>query len=291
MSAMGNVLRILGIVVASMMLGLVALFLLLFSICGGLETSESGGVLVVCLLLIVAAVGAIVFLGRGITTSRKTAQGLAVPPAASPEGYAAASTDARGAYAHPESPSPTMPVRSVVQTPAAAPLGGTDQQVLIGLRIALGVYILFSVGSMAFNLANFGRFGSNVAIQLVGRSILSVLPPVAVLLAVSLRNPPAGGALDAAAGLGIASMLFRIGFLTFSGLFTGAFGQMAGMSSMVLRIGAFSALEMAIAGLALRLRSRLGPMNPVSLIGATIGFLIWDGLVQAIMQALLALTF
>ena len=34
---MGNVLRVLGIVLASMLLGLVGLFLLLFTICGGLK--------------------------------------------------------------------------------------------------------------------------------------------------------------------------------------------------------------------------------------------------------------
>ena len=49
---MGNVLRVLGIVVASMLLGLVGLFLLLFTICGGLKSSDGGGVLAVCLVLI-----------------------------------------------------------------------------------------------------------------------------------------------------------------------------------------------------------------------------------------------
>ncbi len=312
MAAMGTVLRILGIVVASMILGLVGLFLLIFSICGGLKTSEGGGILMICLALIVACVGAIVFLGRGISAARTAAKGLAVPPAATPYGYAAPDAGAPGAYTDPESPGyampaeaaqmpgaptagapsvPARPARPVLPPRTAAPLGGTDLQVLIGLRIALAVYILFSVGSMVFNLANFGRFGSNVAIQLVVRSILNMLPTAAVLLVVSLRNPPAGGAVDAAAGLGIASVLFRVGYLTFSGLFTSGFIQMTGVSSLILRLGAFSALEMTIAGLALRVRSRLGPMNPVSLIAAIVGFLFWDGLVQAIMQALTTLLF
>lgn len=51
--------------------------------------------------------------------------------------------------------------------PAAPPrpLAGTDRQVLIALRVALAVYILLSIGSMAFSLASFGRYGSHVAIQ------------------------------------------------------------------------------------------------------------------------------
>ena len=289
---MGNVLRVLGIVVAAMVLGLTGLFLLLFTICGGFEASEGSIVLMVCLGLIVAAAGTIVVLGRGISAARTTAKGLAVPPAAAPYGYTAPAEVVQTPGEASVAPSVSaQPSRPILPLRAAVPLGGIDQQLLIGLRLALGVYVLFLLGSMAFNLANFGRLGSHVAIQLVGRSILSVLPAVAVLLAVSLRNPPAGGALDAAAGLGIASMLFRIGFLTFSALFTPAFSQMAGVSSLIVRLGAFSALEMAIAGLALRLRSRLGPMNPVSILVAIAGFLIWEGLLQAIMQALLALAY
>ena len=72
---MGNVMRVLGIVLASMLLGLTGLFLLLFTICGGLKSSDGGGVLAVCLLLIVGGVGLIVFLGRGIVATRAASTG------------------------------------------------------------------------------------------------------------------------------------------------------------------------------------------------------------------------
>jgi hypothetical protein len=292
---MGNVLRVLGIIVASMLLGLVALFLVLFSICGGLESSEGGGVLAVCLLLIVGAVGLIIFLGRGLAASRSTSRGLAVapagtlpvtyaapdtyPPAASPPGAPPAA--AAGAAAHAAS-RPVVPLR---------PLGGTDLQVLIGLRIALAVYILLSIGSVAVNVTNFGRLGSSFAIQMILRSILNVLPPAAVLLAVSIRNPPAGVALDAAAGMGIASILFRFGFLAFSGLFSSTFSQMPDLAFFFLRLGAFSALEAGLVGMAIYLRGRAGPLSPAALIVATVAFLFWDGLVHAAMQALLMMMY
>ena len=103
------------------------------------------------------------------------------------------------------------------------PLAGTDLQVLVGLRVCLAILILLSLGSMAFNFVNFGRFGSSVAIQLTLRSILGLLPPAALLVAVSVRNPPAGAALDAVAGFGIASILFRFGYLAFAGVFVHAY--------------------------------------------------------------------
>src|SRR6187402_1749971 len=84
---MGNVMRVLGIVLASMLLGLTGLFLLLFTICGGLKSSDGGGVLAVCLLLIVGGVGLIVFLGRGIVATRAASPGLAVPPAGATPAY------------------------------------------------------------------------------------------------------------------------------------------------------------------------------------------------------------
>ena len=84
---MGNVPRVLGIVLASMLLGLVALFLLLFTICGGLKSADGGGVLAVCLLLIAGSIGLIVFLGRGIATARAASPGLAVPPGSATPAY------------------------------------------------------------------------------------------------------------------------------------------------------------------------------------------------------------
>jgi hypothetical protein len=276
---MGNVLRVLGIVAASMLLGLVALFLVLFSICGGLESSEGGGILAVCLLLIVGAVGLIVFLGRGLATARSTARGLAVAPAGgAPAPAAGPAADSAAAHAVSR---PVAPFR---------PLGGTDLQVLIGLRVALGVYILLSTGSMVFSVAGVARHDSNVAMQLILRSVLGVLPPAAVLLAVSVRNPPAGAALDAAGGFGIASILFRFGFLAFSGLFS-SLSQVPDLAFLFLRLGAFSALEAGITGMAIHLRGRAGPLRPAALMLATVAFLFWDGLVQAAMQALLALMY
>jgi len=201
---MGNVLRVLGIVLASMLLGLVGLFLLLFTICGGLESSDGGGVLAVCLLVMAGSVGLIVFLGRGLAVSRAASRGLAVAPAgaALPAGtspvYAAA-----GATGMAEEPAPgTYP--GAVATAAAPPrrqalplrpLAGTDQQALVALRVCLLIYVLFSLGSMAFNVATFGRYGGNVAVQLILRSLFSLLPPAALLIAVSVRNPPAALAL------------------------------------------------------------------------------------------------
>src|SRR5215203_5501112 len=96
---MGNVLRVLGIVLASMLLGLVGLFLLLFTICGGLKSSDAGGVLAVALLLMAAGVGLIVFLGRGLAVSRAASRGLAVPPAG-----AALPPDAAAVYAAASAP-------------------------------------------------------------------------------------------------------------------------------------------------------------------------------------------
>ncbi|MEO5820642.1 MAG: hypothetical protein ABIT71_09055 [Vicinamibacteraceae bacterium] len=312
---MGNVLRVLGIVAASMLLGLVGLFLLLFSICGGLQSADGAGVLAVCLVLIAAAIALIVFLGRGLAASRSAARGLAVAPVVappvvaptldgmpmitppSPYGTPSASPlpPSPSAYA---SPSPGyVPAAAAASVPPARPtlplrpLAGTDLQVLMGLRIALAVYILLSLGSLAFNVASFNRFGSTVAIQLILRGVLSLLPPAAVLVALSLRNPPAGAALDAVAGMGIASILFRFGFLAVSGFFVSAAGQVPGLGFLVMRLGAYSALEAALAGMALHLRSRVAPLNPGALIVATVAFLFWDGLVQAAMQALTLLMY
>ena len=270
---MGNVPRVLGIVLASMLLGLVALFLLLFTICGGLKSADGGGVLAVCLLLIAGSIGLIVFLGRGISTARAASPGLAVPPAS-------ATPPAPAVSAPP--PRPALPLR---------PFAGSDLQVLVGLRLGLALLILLSLGSIAFNVANFGRFGSSVAIQLTLRSILGLLVPIAVLVAVSVRNPPAGAALDAAAGFGVASIIFRFGYLGFTGVFTSVLSQMDILSTMLVRLVGYSALEAGIAGLALYLRSRVGPINAAPLIVATLVFLFWEGVVQAVMTAMISVLY
>jgi len=278
---MGNVVRVLGVVLASMLLGLVALFLLLFTICGGLKSADGGGVLAVCLLLIAGSIGLIVFLGRGIATARAASPGLAVPPGSATPAYVPPITPSAPAA----SAAPTRPV------PPLRPLAGTDLQVLVGLRVCLAILILLSLGLMAVNFANFGRYGTNVAIQLTLQSILGLLPPVALLVAVSVRNPPAGAALDAVAGFGVASILFRFGYLAFAGVFVQAFSQGDYLLTMLPRLAGYSALEAGIAGLALYLRSRVGPISPAGLVVATLAFLFWEGLVQAVMTAMIGLLY
>jgi hypothetical protein len=277
---MGNVLRVLGIVAASMLLGLVGLFLALFSICGGLKSAEGSGGLAGCLALMAGAVAVIVLLGRGLASSRSTQRGLAVAPAGAPRAVPAPADAVAGV--------PPVVAPSAVH---ARPLSATDRQVLIGIRVALAIYILLSIGSMAASAFNFRLYGSSVAIQLILRNVLALLPPAIVLVAVSMRTPPAGVALDAAAGLGIASILFRVGFVAFSGLLTSTFTQTPDMALLLLRMAAFSAIEATVAGLALHLRSRLGRVNVGAIVVAVLAFLFWDGLVQVAMQMLVTLTY
>jgi hypothetical protein len=307
---MGNVLRVLGIVVASMLLGLVGLFLLLFTICGGLQSSDGGGVLAVCLVLIVGAIALIVFLGRGISSSRAAARGLAVAPAVPSRAYGVPPpgglTLPSGAptitppspygappYVNlPAGPGPAAQPPVAAQRPVVPlrPLGTTDVQVLVGLRIALVVYVLLSFGSMVSSAISMNRFGHAVGVQLVLRSILGALPVIAVLIAVSVRTPPAGAALDAAAGFGAASILFRIG--TFGAMaMTPAFSAMANVPFLLLRLGAFSALEALIAGLALHVRGSVGGLSLGGLAVATIAFLVWHAVIQVAMQMLATLMY
>ncbi len=110
-------------------------------------------------------------------------------------------------------------------------------------------------------------------------------------MAVSVRNPPAGAALDAVAGFGIASILFRFGYLAFAGAFVHAISQGDYLLAMLPRLVGYSALEAGIAGLALYLRSRVGPISPAGLVVATLAFLFWEGLVQAVMTAMIGLLY
>jgi hypothetical protein len=277
---MGNVLRVLGIVAASMLLGLVGLFLALFTICGGLKSSDGGGVLAICLASMAAAVAVIVLLGRGLASSRSTQRGLAVAPAGAPRAVPAPADALAGVQ-------PAVAPSAV----HARPLSATDRQVLIGIRVGLAVYLVLSIGSMAASAFNFRLYGSSVAIQLILRNVLALLPPAIVMVAVSVRTPPSGTALDAAAGLGIASILFRFGFVGFSGLLTSTFTQTPDMAFLLLRMAAFSAIEAVVAGLALHLRSRLGPVNAGAIVVAVLAFLFWDGLVQVAMQMLVTLVY
>ena len=275
---MNNVLRVLGIVLASMLLGLVGLFLLLFTICGGLESSDGGAVLAVCLLLMAGAVGLIVFLGRGLAATRTASRGLAVHPAGATPGDPRA-----GAQAPPAPPTGPPLARPALALP---PLTGTDLHLLVGLRLCLAIYMLLSIGSIVFNIASIGRLGGGVATQLILRGILGLLAPMAVLIAVSVRNPPAGVALDAVAGLGVASIVFRFGYLAFAGVFASAFHPDV-LASMLPRLAGYSMVEAGIAGLAIYLRSRVGPLSPGALAITTLAFPFSEGVVQAVMTALI----
>jgi hypothetical protein len=297
---MGNVLRVLGIVLASMLLGLTGLFLLLFTICGGLTGSDGGGIMAVCLVLMVGAVGLIVFLGRGIVVVRAASRGLAVPPAGTTPVYgdaaaygasSASSAEATSTDGGPMiTPSPAASVPQARPVLPLRPFTGTDLQALVAVRIGLAIYLLLSVGSMLVTLANFSRFGNSVGIHLILRNILTVLPPIVALVAVSVRNPPAGAALDAVAGFGIASIIFRFAYSAFT-MFTPAFRQADILMTMLPRLAGYSLLDAGIAGLALYLRSRVGPIKAATLTVATLAFLFWEGLVQAIMTALISVLY
>jgi hypothetical protein len=281
---MGNVLRVLGIIATSMVLSLTALFLLLYSICGGFQHPGGGGWIVLGSGVIFAGgVALIVWLGRGVQAAarRPGAPGaydprLAVPPAGvAPAGYAAAP----GYAATP--PAPRAPV---------APLAGTDVQWLIFLRIALGVLAFLPIAWAAMNFASFQHITAGLGLHMAAQAVFNALPPTVVLLFL-LRNPPPGLGLDAAAGMSIASILFRVLFFGYTILTTPMFAQMSNMPSVFLRLGLYTVLELAIAVMALRVRSRLGPLNPGALILAIFGFLCWEGLLQAVMQVLMRLAF
>jgi hypothetical protein len=106
-----------------------------------------------------------------------------------------------------------------------------------------------------------------------------------------LRNPPPGLGLDAAAGISIASILFRVLFVGYTLAATEMFARSSNMQVYFLRLGVFTVLEIAIAVMALRVRSRLGPLNPGVLVLAIFGFLCWEGLLQAAMSAMVRLLY
>jgi len=258
---MGNVWRILGIVLISIVLGLTSLFLLLFTVCGGFRSSggEGATVMLVCGAIFVCGVAGIVALGRGMQAARTVAAGLAVPPAA-------------GAPPVPGGASGVL----VPRAPVAA-LIGSDLQVLILLRILLAASILFTLGATAFTFVRYQNagFSSGLAIQLVFSSLFGVLP--AVLLMLTLRNPPAGLGLDAIAGMGIAGILFRGGtFVTFDILRSG----MLNLPEFLVRMALFTLLDLALAGLAIAVRRKVDTTTWARLLVTTAAFLIWEWLTQ-----------
>ena len=68
------------------------------------------------------------------------------------------------------------PLRASRPVVPLRPLAGTDLQVLSACA-SPGRLHAASIGSMVFNFANFSRFGSGVAIQLILRNILALVPP------------------------------------------------------------------------------------------------------------------
>ena len=259
---MGNVWRILGIVLISMVLGLTSLFLLLFTICGGFKSSGGEGamVMLVSSAIIVGGIAGIVWLGRGIAASRPAPAGLAVPP--SHEGVA----PHHGGFAQ------------AVPAAARAPLTGADQQLLIFLRILLVGSILLALGMAALTFVRLqGAFNTSLSFQMVFAAIIGVLP--AALLVLTLRNPPSGVALDLIAGMAIASVLFRGGSLAVYNIVS----QLASspeLATYLMRSALFTLLDVAIAGLAIAVRRKVDTTTFARLLITTAGFLIWEWLTQ-----------
>jgi hypothetical protein len=260
---MGNVWRILGIVLISMVLGLTSLFLLLFTICGGFRSSGGEGATVVLVsgAIIVCGVAGIVWLGRGIAAARQAPAGLAVAPA----------------YAGEPAPA-GVPAYSTRQ-PVSAPLAGNDLQLLIFLRILLVASILFTLGASAFTFIRFQNAGftPGLAIQIVFSSLFGVLP--AMLLLLTLRNPPLGLGLDAIAGMSIAGVLFRAGTFVTYGLVSLRSGSV-GLLEFLGRLAVFTLIDAAIAGLAIALRRKVDTTTWARLLVTTAAFLVWEWLTQ-----------
>jgi hypothetical protein len=259
---MGNVWRILGIVLLSMVLGLTSLFLLLFTVCGGFRSSggEGATVMLVCGAIFVCGIAGIVALGRGIAAARQATAGLAVPPVA---GGAAATPGST-----PGMPGPRAPV---------AALTGSDLQLLIFLRILLVASILFTLGASAFTYIRFqdAGYSPGLAIQFVFSSLIGVLP--SVLLVLTLRNPPSGLGLDAIAGMGIASILFRAGsFVSFGILSSG----LVNLPEFLVRMAIFTLIDLAITGLAIAVRRKVDTTTWARLLVTTAAFLIWEWLTK-----------
>jgi hypothetical protein len=268
---MGNVLRVLGIIAVSMVISLTALFLVLFTICGGFQDRNVNGgiVLAVCGGIFAGGVALIVWIGRGIQGSRRMAQGapaggLAVPPAgAAPAYYQAPAAAARA---------------------AVAPLTGGDLQLLNVLRAALGLLAFVPIVMMAWSFPNYRHVTPGFGLYMAVQAVLNALPP-AVLAFVLFRNPPPGVGVDATAGMTIASIVFRGLFFGYMVL-SSRLGSANNLVPLFARLGMFTLLEAGITVLALVVRKRLGPMNPGALILAVFAFLFWEGLLQTVMTLL-----
>jgi hypothetical protein len=254
---MPTVVRVLGIVAASMVLGLSALFLLLLAVCGSNAMRGWEGLIVVIpLLLCGGSLVAIVALARGMTTSARTQPGLAVPPA-----------------------------------PRAAParrpgLRGSDFQRLFGLRALLGLSVMLAGGGIVLRHIAALQVAPEIVRQgafaaLVAGCVLAA--PAGVLLAL-LRDPPTGLILDLIVGLAAGSMGQRV--------LSAVAASLAWTSdpmetpAVLMRLVVFSSVEAGSLALAWRLRRGADAGPPQRWLAAAGGFAAWAWIGQALSNAL-----
>jgi hypothetical protein len=247
-----NVLRILGIIAISMVMGLVALGLLLFTICGGFRHAgtEAGLVAAACVALILGGVAGLVWLGRGLTKAQPPRPGLAVPPAIDP----------------------APPAR----------LRGRDYQWLVLLRVALAGCAFLIFGSTALAYVTMMQVSAGFALPMFAGALIGMAPFLLALIL--LRDPPSGVVLDLAAGMAAGSLAFRVLWSVFMSL-TWRADAMA-MPAMLGRLVVFSAVEIAIVVLALQLRRSIEPAHWGRLVAIGVAFAVWDWISQTLVGLL-----
>jgi hypothetical protein len=270
---MGHVLRILGIIAISMVMGLVALFLLLFTICGGFRRAgpEEAALVIGCVVVILGGVAALVWLGRGLTRALPARSGLAVPPSAG-----------AGAAAGPYVPAETPALQASAPAAARPRLRGKDFQWLVLLRVALAAYAFLIFGSTAISYVSMMQVSAGFALPMFAGATIGLAPFLLVLLL--LRDPPSPLALDLAAGMAAGSIVFRILWSVFMSL-TWRADAMA-MPAMLGRLVVFSAVEAAIVVLALQLRKSVEPGTWGRLVAIGAGFAVWEWISQTLVSLL-----
>jgi hypothetical protein len=265
---MGNTLRVVGIIFISMVLGLTSLVVVLFTACGGfVHAGETGAVLVgVALVVLVGGVAAIVWLARGIASSRPQA-GLAVGPAGAGPGFQSG------------------PAAGVPAAPAVAarrePLVRGDLQLLVLLRVVLAVAILASLAMAAVTFTQLRGVDIAVALRIFIPTFIGVLPP-ALALVLLLGNPPSGAALDLAIGTSVASVLMRV--VSFGRFLAVAASSVTTLPIYLLQMGIFTLADIAIVVLALLVRRRVDTGHPGRMAAAILGFIAWEWLVQMVVM-------
>ena len=236
--------------------------------------------LAVCIGIFVGGVALIVCMGRNIHSSRRMAA------ARLPEGWRCR----RGA-----APPWRRPIRAqaasappLVAGPVA-PLTGSPLQQLNVLRGCLALLAFIPIALMAWSFPTYGAVTPGMGLYMAIQAVLNAVPP-AILAFVLFRNPPPGLGLDATAGMGIASIGFRILFFGYMLVST----QMSGMSNLAMfvgRLGFFTVFEAGIVALALLVRRRVGPINAGALVLAVFGFLAWEAGLQTLMTLLIRLVY